>query len=68
MIGVFACCREIFDSHKHCGYFGGTQIQAYAQLDKKRRDEALVRAEERTNEELKLMVQELAARNTELLK
>ena len=68
MIGVFACCREIFDSRKHYGYFGGTQLQAYALLDKKRRDEALVKAEERTNEELKLMVQELAARNIELLK
>jgi len=24
VIGLFACCREIFNSQKHRGYFGGT--------------------------------------------
>ena len=27
-IGIFACCREIFNPRTHCGLIGGTEIQA----------------------------------------
>ena len=33
IIGLFACCREIFSSTKHCGLFGGTVQQAYVHFD-----------------------------------
>ena len=33
IIGLFACCREIFSSTKHCGLFGGSMQQAYVHYD-----------------------------------
>ena len=33
IIGLMACCREIFSSKKHCGLFGGTEQQAFVHFD-----------------------------------
>ena len=33
IIGLFACCREIFSGTKHCGLFGGTVQQAFVHFD-----------------------------------
>ena len=38
-IGLFACCREVFTSEKHSGFFGGTVLQALAHFDKEEFDE-----------------------------
>ena len=34
VIGLFACCREIFNNQKHCNLFGGTQQQACVHFDR----------------------------------
>ena len=28
-VGIFACCREIFNPSKHCGLFEGTKQEAH---------------------------------------
>ena len=33
IIGLFACCREIFSTKRHCGLFGGTEQQACVHFD-----------------------------------
>ena len=29
LVGIFACCREIYRPTKHCGLFGGSKEKAY---------------------------------------
>ena len=45
LIGIFACCREIFNKLRHSGCYGGTEkeaLQAHAEkLNKKYRDELI---------------------------
>ena len=33
IIGLMACCREIFSTQRHCGLFGGTEQQALVHFD-----------------------------------
>ena len=33
-VGIFACCREIFSTTRHCGLFGGTYEEALAHFKK----------------------------------
>ena len=35
MICLFACCREIYNTNKHCGFFGGSEQQAHVYFDKR---------------------------------
>ena len=50
-IALFASCREIFDTKKHCGLFGGTESQAYLHFDAAEYTELL--AQIAKNKELK---------------
>ena len=61
LLGIFACCREIFNSQTHRGYFGGSLLQAYLQYDKQTFEEARANAEAATNAELRLKIQQLQA-------
>ena len=41
IIGVFACCREIFNSKTHRDLFGGTEVQASVAFSTKRKKDEL---------------------------
>ena len=65
LMGVFACCREIFNSQTHRGYFGGSLLQAYLQYDKQIFEEAQENAEAVTIKELQRKIQQLQAENSQ---
>ena len=44
-MGLFACCREIYRSHVHCGLVGPTEEAAIDHFTKKLRAELIVKLE-----------------------
>ena len=44
-LGLFACCREIYRSHVHCGLFGPTKEAATDHFTKKLRAERILEIE-----------------------
>ena len=52
LVGIFACCREIFNSKTHRGYLGGSELQAYVYFDNQAFDELRASAEAVPNREL----------------
>ena len=40
-IGIFACCREIYNPKTHRGLFGGTEIQAIVAFSIKAKEDEL---------------------------
>ena len=40
-IGIFACCREIFNPKTHRDYFAGTEVQAHILFVTRRHNDAL---------------------------
>ena len=66
LVGIFACCRELFSATKHCGYFGGTKQEAVTHFKKIVSAEVdLRRVEASKKEEIVRKINELKAEKLE---
>ena len=47
-IAIFACCREIHNTQKHSGLFGGSELQAIVHFDTKAYDDFVAKGNQLT--------------------